>query len=59
MTDDVVDQIAIAGKPDEVRDQLKAWEGLADHVLLYTPSVGLKAERVQENLDATVDTFAR
>jgi probable F420-dependent oxidoreductase len=59
VTDDMVDQIAIAGKPDEVRDQLKAWEGLADHVLLYTPSMGLKAERVQENLDAIVDTFAR
>ncbi len=58
VTDEMVDQIAIAGTPDEVRDQLKAWEGLADHVLLYTPSVGIKAERVQENLDAIVDTFA-
>ena len=58
VTDDMVDQIAIAGTPDEVRDQLKAWEGLAEHVLLYTPSIGLKGERVQENLDAIVDTFA-
>ena len=57
VTDEMVDQIAIAGTPDEVRDQLDAWKGLADHVLLYTPSVGLKAERVQENLDAIVDTF--
>jgi len=58
VTDEMVDQIAIAGTPDEVRDQLKAWEGLAEHVLLYTPSIGLKGERVQENLDAIVDTFA-
>ncbi len=58
VTDEMVDQIAIAGTPDEVRDQLKAWEGLADHVLLYTPSIGIKGERVQQNLDAIVDTFA-
>ncbi len=58
VTDEMVDEIAIAGTPDEVKDQLKAWEGLADHVLLYTPSIGLKGERVQENLDAIVDTFA-
>ena len=58
VTDEMVDEIAIAGTPDEVRDQLKAWEGMADHVLLYTPSIGLKSGRVQENLDAIVDTFA-
>ena len=58
VTDEMIDEIAIAGTPDEVRDQLKAWEGLADHVLLYTPSIGMKSARVQENLDAIVDTFA-
>ena len=58
VTDEMVDEIAIAGTPDEVRDQLQAWEGLAEHVILYTPSVGLKGGRVQENLDAIVDTFA-
>jgi probable F420-dependent oxidoreductase len=58
VTEDMVDEIAIAGTPDEVKDQLKAWDGLAGHVLLYTPSVGLKGGRVQENLDAIVDTFA-
>lgn len=59
VTDEMVDQIAIAGTPDEVRDQLKQWEGLAEHVILYTPSVGMKGQRVQENLDTMIDTFAR
>ncbi len=59
VTDEMIDEIAIAGTPDEVRDQLKAWEGLAEHVILYSPSVGLRGGRVQENLDAIVDTFAR
>lgn len=58
VTDEMVDAIAIAGTPDEVRDQLKAWEGLAGQVILYSPSIGLKGGRVQENLDAIVDTFA-
>jgi probable F420-dependent oxidoreductase len=58
VTDEMIDEIAIAGTPDEVRDQLKAWDGLADEVLLYSPSVGVKPGRVQENLDAIVDTFA-
>ncbi|MEM8766191.1 MAG: LLM class flavin-dependent oxidoreductase [Pseudomonadota bacterium] len=58
VTDEMIDEIAIAGTPDEVRDQLKAWEGLAEHVILYSPSVGLRGGRVQENLDAIIDTFA-
>jgi probable F420-dependent oxidoreductase len=56
--DELVDAIAIAGTPDEVRDQLSQWRGLADHVLLYSPSAGMKRERIQENVDALIDTFA-
>lgn len=59
VTDEMVDEIAIAGTPDEVRDQLEAWKELAQHVILYTPSIGMSGGRVQENLDAIVDTFAR
>jgi probable F420-dependent oxidoreductase len=56
--DEMVDAIAIAGRPEDVRDQLKQWDGLADHVLLYSPSIGLSPERGTENLDAIVETFA-
>ncbi len=55
--DEMVDAIAITGRPDEVRDRLKQWEPLADHVLLYSPSVGIKPGRVAENVDAIIDTF--
>jgi probable F420-dependent oxidoreductase len=58
VTDEMVDEIAIAGTPDEVRDQLKAWAPFADEVILYSPSVGMRPERVQDNVDAIVDTFA-
>ena len=58
VSDEMVDAIAIAGTQDEVRDQLKLWDGLAEQVLLYSPSIGMRGERVQENLDAIIDTFA-
>ncbi|MCX7065065.1 MAG: LLM class flavin-dependent oxidoreductase [Proteobacteria bacterium] len=55
--DEMVDAIAITGRPDEVRDRLKQWQGLAEHVLLYSPSVGIKPGRLAENVDAIIDTF--
>ena len=57
--DEMVDAIAIAGRPEDVRDQLKQWDGLADHVLLYSPSIGLSPERGAENLEAIVESFAQ
>jgi probable F420-dependent oxidoreductase len=56
--DEMVDAIAITGRPDEVREQLNQWRDLADHVLLYSPSVGIKPARVAENVDAIIDTFS-
>ncbi len=55
--DELVDAIAVTGRPDEVRDQIRQWHGLADHLLLYTPSIGSSPERVQENLIAITETF--
>ena len=46
-----------AGTPDECREQFKRYEGLLDHVLLYPPSVGVRAERVRENYRAIADVF--
>ncbi|MCP5044005.1 MAG: LLM class flavin-dependent oxidoreductase [bacterium] len=57
VTDELVDAIAIAGTPDQVRDQLEQWDGLAEHVLLYPPSVGVAPGRAQENLSAIIETF--
>jgi probable F420-dependent oxidoreductase len=57
--DELVDAIAITGRPDEVREQLRQWDGLCDCALLYAPTVGVKPERVRENLAAIVETFAQ
>ena len=55
--DELVDAIAVAGTPEDVRDQIAQWDGLADHLLLYAPAVGVKPERVKENVRLMAETF--
>lgn len=58
VTDEMIDAIAIAGTPDEVRDQIRQWDGLAQHILFYSPSIGMQPERTMENLVAITECFA-
>ncbi len=55
--DALVDEIAIAGTPDEARDRLRQWDGLCDEVLFYAPSVGVPLDRVRENNERILDVF--
>jgi alkanesulfonate monooxygenase SsuD/methylene tetrahydromethanopterin reductase-like flavin-dependent oxidoreductase (luciferase family) len=57
VSDEMLDQIAVAGTPDECREQLKRYDGLLDHVLLYPPSVGVNPQRVKENYRLIAQTF--
>jgi len=59
VTDELVDAIAIACRPDEARDRLKQWEKLAGQVLLYPATVGAAPGRVRENLAAITEAFGR
>ena len=55
--DELVDAIALTGKPEEVRDRLSQWEGLTDHALFYAPTIGTHPDRARENLAAIAETF--
>ena len=57
ISDDMVDQIAITGTPQECRAQLAAWNGLLDHALFYPPSFGVKHERLRENYQLMREVF--
>jgi probable F420-dependent oxidoreductase len=57
--DEMVDAIALTGTPDEVKDKVEQWSHLADHVALYSPSIGMSADRVSENMTTIVETFGR
>jgi probable F420-dependent oxidoreductase len=55
--DALVDEIAIAGTPDEARDRLEQWRALTGHPLLYAPTVGVPPERIASNVDAMLELF--
>jgi probable F420-dependent oxidoreductase len=55
----MLDEMAVAGTADEVRDALPALEKRYDHAALYSPSFTLAPERVAENTEAIIETFAR
>jgi probable F420-dependent oxidoreductase len=57
VSDEMLDAIALAGTADEVRDRIEQWQDLSDHLLLYSPSVGMSVERDEENLGAIAETF--
>lgn len=54
VSDKMIDAMGVAGTADHVRDGLKRYEGVLDHIMLYSPSVGLTPERVQENLNSLI-----
>lgn len=55
--DDLCDAIAVAGRPDEVRDRVKQWEGVADRLMVAGPWYGPSPQRMMENYQALVETF--
>ncbi|MBY0441513.1 MAG: LLM class flavin-dependent oxidoreductase [Mycobacteriaceae bacterium] len=50
VSDNMIDTMGVAGTASQVRDGLRRYEGVLDHIMLYSPSIGLPAERVQQNL---------
>jgi len=58
VSDEMVEEIAVTGTPEECREKLARWEGLLDTPLLYAPSVGVPPARVAENNRLIVETFA-
>ncbi|MCI0850115.1 MAG: LLM class flavin-dependent oxidoreductase [Chloroflexi bacterium] len=57
VSDEMVDQISVAGTPEECERKLARYEGLLDHVLLYPPSVGVAPDRVMENYRLMMEVF--
>lgn len=57
VSDEMVDEIAVAGTPEECRAQLARFEGLVDVPLLYSPTFGISDERIAENHRTIIETF--
>jgi probable F420-dependent oxidoreductase len=56
--DELLDTIAIAGRPDVAIDRLRAWEGVADRAVLGVPWYGMDSGRQREALEAALDLAA-
>ncbi|MDX1621558.1 MAG: LLM class flavin-dependent oxidoreductase [Nitriliruptorales bacterium] len=56
--DDAVDKYAVAGTPDEVKDQLAEYDKLVDHLILGGAWYKVPTQRLGENLWAILETFA-
>jgi probable F420-dependent oxidoreductase len=55
--DELLDAIAIAGRPDEARQRLAAWDGVAGTAILSPPFYGVEPGFGRELWQAIVDTF--
>jgi probable F420-dependent oxidoreductase len=58
VSDRMIDALAVAGTADDVRSALARYQGLLDHAILYAPSVGKPADRVQESVLGLVTACA-
>lgn len=63
VSDRMIDELAIAGTPEECREKLARYREVIDFPTLYPPGVGpgrvLPQSRVRENLELIIRTFAR
>jgi len=55
----LLDEMAIAGDPDDARAALARWREVAPLIVLYAPNAGIEPDRMRENYDAIFATFGR
>ncbi len=55
--DELCDAIAVAGRPDEVKERVTQWERVADRMVMAGPWYGPSFERMLENGQALLETF--
>ena len=55
--EEMIGECAIAGTPDQCREQLAQYEGLIDTAMFFAPSFGIRSSRVLENERAILATF--
>jgi probable F420-dependent oxidoreductase len=55
VTDPMIDELACAGTPPQVRDKLRRYDGLVDEVALSPPSFQISPERAEEILTGLIE----
>jgi len=57
ISDEMCEELAAAGTPDEVRDKVRRWDGMADEVYLGPPWATPNAMRTADAFTRIVETF--
>ncbi len=57
ISDEMCDTYAVAGTPDEVREQIGRWEGLVDALYLGPPWATPEQARTMDSFTRIVETF--
>lgn len=57
ITDDMIDMFAVAGTPDDCRQQLRRYEGVLDTAVLYSHGSGPSRGRATDNLRRIIELF--
>ncbi|MEY2445162.1 MAG: hypothetical protein QOE00_1742 [Ilumatobacteraceae bacterium] len=52
VSDQMIDELSVAGTADDVQRGLARYDGVLDHVVLYSPSIGIAPDRVEANIAA-------
>jgi probable F420-dependent oxidoreductase len=56
--DAMIDELAVAGTPDQVREQLRRYDGVLDHVIVYPPSFRIEEKRCTELVESLIEHTA-
>lgn len=54
--DEMIDALAVAGTPDQVRHKLRRYDGVLDHVIVYPPSFRLSSQRCDELVEGLISS---
>jgi alkanesulfonate monooxygenase SsuD/methylene tetrahydromethanopterin reductase-like flavin-dependent oxidoreductase (luciferase family) len=57
VSDEMAETYSVFGTPDEAREKLRRWNGLADEVILGPPWASPDFAKTAETFDALIDTF--
>jgi probable F420-dependent oxidoreductase len=55
VSEEMVDEFSVAGRPDDVSARLRRYDALAEHVVLFPPAWGVEPERKRENLALLIE----
>ena len=54
VSDDMIDAMSVTGSAAQVRDGLRRYDGVLDHIIIYSPTHRIPPQRVEENLDSLI-----